>query len=357
MAKTYKNLFEQIYQFENLYKAYLKARKNKRYSHEVLEFAANLEENLIMLQNHLIYQTYSTGRYREFYVHDPKTRLVMALPFKDRVVHHAVCNIIEPIFEARFIYDSYACRPGKGTHAGADRVTKFLKSTQRQWPRVYCLKGDIKQYFPSVNHGALKQIIRKKIACSKTLWLLDEIIDSLADPADPNPRGIPIGNLTSQLFANVYLNELDYYVKQVLGAKYYVRYMDDFIILGGDKRQLWATLEEIKGFLDRHLSLQLNGKTSIFPIQQGIDFLGYRIWPTHRLLRKSSIKRMKRKLKALKRKYGEGKIGLDRVNASIQSWLGHCKHANSYNLRKAILNNFCLTKNEKEGVVFEKSLH
>lgn len=357
MAKTYKSLLEQIYQFENLYNAYLKARKDKRYNREVLEFTANLEENLIILQNQLIYRTYSTGRYREFYVHEPKTRLVMALPFKDRVVHHAICNIIEPIFEARFMYDSYACRPGKGTHAGADRVTEFLRSAQKQWPKVYCLKGDIKQYFPSVNHGALKRILRKKIACSGTLWLLDEIIDSLADPGDLNPRGIPIGNLTSQLFANVYLNELDYYVKQDLNARYYVRYMDDFIILGGDKKQLWAVLEEVKDFLDYHLALQLNGKTSIFPIQQGIDFLGYRIWPTHRLLRKSSIKRMKRKLKAFKRKYQEGKIGLDRINATIQSWLGHCEHANSHSLRKAVLNNFCLTKNEKEGVNFEKSLY
>lgn len=347
MARTCNNLFEQVYQFENLYKAYLKARKDKRYRHEVLEFSANLEENLLYIQNQLIYQTYHTGRYREFYVHDPKTRLVMALPFKDRVVHHALCNIIEPVFENSFIYDSYACRAGKGTHAGADRVTEFLRSAQRHWPKVYCLKGDIKQYFPSVNHDILKRILRKKIACPKTLWLLDEIIDSSANPGDLNPRGIPIGNLTSQLFANIYLNEFDHFIKEDLKARYYVRYMDDFIILNGNKKQLWAVLEEIKGFLEL-LDLQLNGKTGIFPIKQGIDFLGYRIWPTHRLLRKSSIKRMKRKLKAFKRRYQKGQISLEKINATIQSWLGHAKHADSYKLREKLLEGFVLTKNKEE---------
>ena len=348
MPKTYNNLFEQIYQFENLYSAYLKARKNKRYNCDVLEFTANLEENLIALQNQLIYQTYQTSRYHEFYVHDPKTRLVMALPFKDRVIHHALCNIIEPIFEARFISDSYACRVGKGTHAGADRVTEFLRSAQRHWPKVYCLKGDIKQYFPSINHGILKRIIRKKITCPKTLWLLDEIIDSSADPDALNPSGIPIGNLTSQLFANVYMNEFDHYIKEDLTARYYVRYMDDFIILNGDKKQLWAVLEEVQDFLESCLGLQLNGKTGIFPIKQGVDFLGYRIWPTHRLLRKSSIRRMKRKLKAFKIKFQNDQITLEKINAAIQSWLGHAKHADSYRIREKLLEGFILTKDKGE---------
>lgn len=349
MTKTYNHLYEQIYQFDNLYEAYLKARKNKRYGGEALEFTASLEENLITLQNELIYQSYQTGRYRKFYVYDPKLRLVAALPFRDRVIHHAICNIIEPIFDTTFISDSYACRRGKGTHAGADRVTEYLKSAQRLWPNVFCLKADVRQYFPSINHGVLKRILRKKIFCRKTLWLLDEIIDSSASPSDLNPSGIPIGNLTSQLFANVYLSELDHFVKEDLGARYYVRYMDDFIILNGNKRQLWAVLDEIKGFLSFYLNLELNGKTGIFPIKQGIDFLGYRIWPTHRLISKSSKKRMKRKMKAFRKKYKEGKVSLDRVNASIQSWLGHCKHADSYSLREAVLGDFFLTKSEKDS--------
>ncbi|ABO49761.1 RNA-directed DNA polymerase (Reverse transcriptase) [Desulforamulus reducens MI-1] len=340
MPKTYKNLFEQIYQFDNLYNAYLKARKGKRYIGEVLEFTANLEENLISIQNDLINQTYQTGRYREFYVYDPKLRLVAALPFRDRVMHHAVCNIIEPIFEKVFIYDSYACRVNKGTHAGANRVTSYLRKAQRHWPRVYCLKGDVKQYFPSINHGILKRILHRKISCPKTRWLLNEIIDSSASSDDLNPSGIPIGNLTSQLFANIYLNELDHFIKEDLCARYYVRYMDDFIILGDNKRQLWAVLDEIKGFLDFKLNLQLNGKTGVFPVNQGIDFLGYRIWATHRLIRKSSKKRMKRKLRSFKKRYAAGKIDKERINSSIQSWLGHCKHANTHNLRRRLLDNF-----------------
>jgi hypothetical protein len=275
-------------------------------------------------------------------VHDPKTRLVAALPFRDRVVHHAICNVIEPIFETRFIYDSYACRAGKGTHAGVKRVVDFLKCAQRLWPKVYCLKCDISKYFPSINHNILKQVIRNKISCSKTLWLLDEIIDSSIGSNEINPKGIPIGNLTSQLFANVYLNELDHYVKEDLRTMYYVRYMDDFIILGGSKKQLWAVLEVIRDFLEAFLDLQLNSKTAIFPITQGINFLGYRIWPTHRLLRKSSIRRIKRKLKAFKRKYQNGQIKLEKVNATIQSWIGHANHANSYRFKEKLFSNFAL---------------
>ncbi|MDI3548112.1 MAG: RNA-directed polymerase [Halanaerobiales bacterium] len=343
IAKTYTNLYPRIYDFQNLELAYMKARRAKRFQEEVLQFSFNLESNLIQIQNELIYKTFRTGRYRYFYVHDPKTRLVAALPFKDRVVQHALCNVIEPLFEERFIPDSYACRVGRGIHAGADRVMQFLRVTQHKWDRVYCLKADVSQYFPSINHAILKAIIRKRIACPDTLWLIDEIIDSGGDGGDCS-RGLPIGNLTSQLWANVYLDQLDHFVKEILREKYYVRYMDDFVILGGDKRHLWEVKQEIEGFLADKLDLQLNGKTGIWPISQGIDFLGYRIWPTHRLIRKSSIKRMKRKLKAFQRKYREGKIDLEKINATIQSWLGHVSHADSYNLRKKLLGCFVLTK-------------
>lgn len=349
MPKTFKNLYPSIYDFENLYFAYLKARRSKRYRSEVLEFTSNLEENLLQLQNELIWRTYRTGRYREFYVHDPKTRLVMALPFRDRVVHHALVAVIEPIFERRFIFDSYACRPGKGTHAGANRVTFFLKKLTRLHGRVYCLKADISKYFPSINHRILKELIRKKIVCPGTLWLIDEIIGSAADPSNPDPKGIPIGNLTSQLFANIYLHELDIFVKHTLKARYYVRYMDDFVLLSPNKDELWEYKREIQVFLADRLNLALNGKTSVFPISQGIDFLGYRIWPTHRLLRKNSIKRMKRKLKIFRKKYSEGRITMDRMNASIQSWLGHCKHANTYNLRQKLLGEFTLKRGDPDG--------
>lgn len=346
--KTYKNLYPRIYDFQNLYAAYLKARRGKRYQQEVLCFSANLEEELIALQNELIWKTYRTGPYRYFYVHDPKKRLVAALPFRDRVVHHALCNVIEPIFEKRFIADSFACRVGKGTHRGADRVTEFLRSAQRMWGMVFCLKGDVAQYFASVNHHILMGILARTIACRDTLWLMKEILASGAAPDDPDPVGIPIGNLTSQLWANVYLNELDQFVKHVLRARFYVRYMDDFILLAGDKPTLWGWRREIEGFLEANLRLRLNSKTDIFPISRGIDFLGYRIWPTHRLLRKASVKRMRRALKKFQKLYREGRIGFDRINATVQSWLGHAKHANTYSLRKKILGSVTFSRSQEE---------
>jgi len=342
----YGNLYPKVYDFDNLHAAYLKARRNKRYRQEVLVFSANLEENLIQIQNELIWKTYHTGRYREFRVYEPKERLVRALPFKDRVVQHALNNVIEPIFEKTFIYDSYACRSGKGTHAGADRVTEFLKSAQRHWPKVYCLKGDISKYFPSIDHGILMHLIERRIKCRDTLWLLREILASSPDAGGPRPKGVPVGNLTSQLFANIYLHELDCFVKHDLNCKYYVRYMDDFVILGPDKKQLHLLRGEIADFLDRFLALKLNGKTSVFPVSQGIDFLGYRIWPTHRLVRKGSIKRIKRKLKRFQIGYAQGKTDLEKVKRTLASWLGHVSHADSYNLRVKLLSEFKLTRGD-----------
>lgn len=247
-------------------------------------------------------------------------------------MHHALCNIIEPLFEKKFIYDSYGCRVDKGTHAGANRVLKFLRCANRNYGQVYCLKGDIEKFFPSINHNILKNIIRRTIRCKKTLWLIDEIINSV-----PGEKGMPIGNLTSQLFANVYLNELDHFIKKNLRIRFYVRYMDDFVILHNSKSQLHDWQGNISNFLEKKLDLKLNRKTSIFPISRGIDFLGYRTWPTHRLLRKRSIINMKRKLKELSILYSIDKIEFDRIRCIIASWVGHAKHANSYNIRKRVL--------------------
>lgn len=356
MAKTYNNLFPQIYDFEALYQAYLKARRCKRYRGEILRFRQRLEENLIQLQNELIWKTYRTGEYYTFYVYEPKARLVAALPFRDRVIHHALVSVIEPIWESRFIYDSYACRVGKGTHAGTNRTQTFLCRAQRRWGRVYCLKADVAKYFPSIDHATLKALLRKRIACQDTLWLCDEIIDSAKRLTNGHqPKGIPIGNLTSQLFANIYLHELDKFIKYDLRERFYVRYMDDFIILGADKAYLHYLRKQIAGFLAERLFLQLNGKTQVFPVKgRGVDFLGYRIWPTHRLLRVRSKKHMRRKLKKYTKLYGEGKIALDRINASIQSWLGHVKHCDSYRLRKKLLGELVLRKKvvTRKGSIF-----
>lgn len=350
MPKRYGQLFDRIVDFDNLYRAYLKARRNKRYRGEVLSFTAKLEENLIQIQNELIWGQYHTGRYRMFYVYEPKQRLVAALPFRDRVVQHAIVAVIEPLFERQFIGDSYACRVGKGMHAGADRVQQWLRECRHNWgDSVYCLKADVAQYFPSINHRLLKQILRRTIKDERVLVLLDEIIESTEDPCDLDPVGIPIGNLTSQLFANIYLNELDQFVKHRLKIRKYARYMDDFLMLSNSKEELWQWRREIESFLDAELHLRLNSKTSIFPaLVRGIDFLGYRIWPDYRLLRKSSVKRMRRKVKAFKRKYAAGEIDLEHINRCVQSWLGHAKHADSHRIRNKLLQALVLKREDAQ---------
>lgn len=331
--KTYKNLYPKICEFDNIHLAYLKARKLKRYKAEVLLFSANMEENLINIHNHLVWKSYRPSPYKYFTIYEPKERIIAALPFVDRVVHHALCNIIEPICERSMIHDSYACRRGQGVQAGVLRTTQLLRDTHRRWGRVYCLKADVKKFFPSIDHEVLKKIIRRRIACLDTLNMIETIIDSTGDD-----KGLPIGSLTSQLWANVYLNELDHYAKERLGIKYYVRYMDDFLILHDDKQELRRILAEITGFLADRLRLDLNGKTQIFPIgPRALDFLGYRIQSDYRLLRKSNVQRTKRKFHKYERSYSEGLIDLADVNSSIVSWIGHAMHADSYRLRLKIL--------------------
>ncbi|MDP3947768.1 MAG: reverse transcriptase/maturase family protein, partial [bacterium] len=277
-------------------------------------------------------------------------RAIKAAPFRDRVVHHALCNIIEPILDRGFVYDSYACRRGKGTHAAILRLEYFIKSlrsSQRERKcgaatpldsrearhltgQVYCLKCDISKYFDNVDHEILLGMLRRKIQDEDILWLLREIIAS-------NPKGIPIGNLTSQLFANVYLNELDHFVKRELREKCYIRYLDDFLILGLDKKRLHEDKERIKTFLRDRLKLAMHSKkTEIFPIDRGVDFLGYVVRDGRRFLRKSTIKRFIKKKRCHEAMVQNGK----RTEASLQnvraSWRGYASFADSYKLMEKL---------------------
>lgn len=345
MAKTYKNIYPGIYDFQNLHAAYLQARAGKRYRQEVLQFSARLEENLIQLQNELVWKTYKTGKYREFLVLEPKRRNVSALPFRDRVLQHAVVAIIGPIWENRFVYDSYACRPGKGTQAGANRAQEFLRKIKQEYGKVYALKADISKYFASIDHKTLKLLIRKRVACDSTLSLLDNVINST-----PGPTGIPLGNLTSQLFANIYLHELDEFVKYQLLEKYYVRYMDDFVIIHQDKSYLHDVRRKIECFLWQHLRLHTNAKTQVFPVGtvrgRALDFLGYRIWPRHRKLRKDSIRRINKRLRYLQALYANDIIDAGQLNASVMAWLGHARHAKSDGLRAKLLGSIVSTNGD-----------
>ncbi len=326
--------FEMIYSFENLLSAAYSCRKGKTTANASMQFFANLEENIIALQNELIWDEYTISPYHHFYVFEPKRRLISAPNFRDRVVHRAIINIIESKIDAMFINDSYACRKGKGTHSGASRAQQMIRKASKKG-RVYALKADIHHYFSSINHATLKLLVSRKVACEKTTLLLFRIIDE--SPTDQVGVGIPLGNLTSQLFANIYLNELDRFVKTKLKAKNYVRYMDDFVIIHNSKKQLHDWRQCIELFLAEELELKTNSKTQVFPISKSngraLDFLGYRIYQSHRLLRKSSVKRIKSKLKKFHKKYRDGTIEQKAITQAITSWVAHANHADTFHLR------------------------
>jgi len=327
-------MYEKVYNYQRLYEAYERARKAKRYRNEVLQFSYALEENLIKLQNELIWHTYKVGEYNSFIVHDPKIRQIVALPFKDRIIQHSLNAAVEPIFEKRMIYDSYACRVGKGTHAIARRISYFMGKPEN----YYYLKADIKAYFASINRDILRKLLEKRIIDPETMWLIDQILNS-------SPyAGLPLGNLMSQLFANVYLHELDHFVKNILGIKYYVRYMDDFLIFNKNKPHLEQILDKIRFFLNTKLGLSLNSKTRIGKSSEGCVFVGYRIWDNNKLIKKQSLKRMRRKEKA----WEKGKISDDRYIASIGSWMGHSRDTSSHvAVEKLLLKSFKYSLNNK----------
>lgn len=341
MAKTINNVFAQIASFEGLLAAWAKTARGRGRQRDVIAFRADLEPNLLEIQSALLHGTYRTGPYRRFHVYEPKRREISSLPLKDRVVQHALTAAIEPTFEARMIDQSFACRAGKGAHAGADTVQRYMRQVLRQHGAAHALKADIAKYFPSICHDALKRLIRRRVACRDTLRLIDDIIDSGCEPGALIPRGIPIGNLASQLFANVYLGELDQFVKSGLRERHYVRYMDDFAVIHHDKDHLHEVRRDVEAFLWSDLGLRTNSKTQVFPLSgkgsRALDFLGYRIRPTHRALRKDSINRMKKRMKRMAALYHQGRIGWGEIDPVIMSWIGHARHADTFNLRSRVL--------------------
>lgn len=339
--KSHNGMFPAIYDFESLYRGHLKARLGKRTRPSVQHFEQDLEANLIQLQNELIWGEYKTGKYHRFHVFEPKKREIASVPYRDRVVQHSLVAQLEPLWDRCFIDHSYACRTGRGMHRGADAAQRMLRKVLREHGQVYVLKADVSKYFASVDHGVLKAILRRKIRCNRTYELCAGIIDSGIHPKTLAPKGLPIGNLTSQLWANVYLHELDLYAKHQLKARHYVRYMDDFVIAHQDKAWLHDARRELEQFLWDSLRLTTNDKTQVFPVAtrhgRGLNFLGYHIWPTHRRLRKDSIRRIKRSLKRLQRQYAEGSVSLELVRQTVQSWVAHASHADTLGLRGSVL--------------------
>lgn len=361
------DVYDGICEYEELYKSHLEARKGKRYRDDVLVFTDKLEENLIEIQNELIWQTYKVGKYRQFYVKEPKLRLVMALQYRDRIVQWAIYRKLYPYYDKQFIEDSYACRRDKGSHKAADRLQYWLRQVSRKPGKWYYLKLDISKYFYRVDHLVLLDILSRRIKDLRLMRLLEEIINSedtrFGLPAGLSPEectedmwlsdvGMPIGNLTSQLFANLYLNELDQLCKHELKLHYYIRYMDDVIILLDDKRELARLKEIIEEFLNGVLHLDLNKKTAIRPCSLGVDFVGYHIWATHRKLKKQTARRMIRNVKRMCEEVTAGNMSKEEFERTAASYNGVLQHCNSYGLRRKlneIYNEYAYAKGGSEN--------
>lgn len=345
--KTYKNLYDNICYLSNLRIAFRKARKGKTKKWYVKEFEVDLENNLLQLKQELETLTYQPMPLKRFIVRDPKTRVIHASNFRDRVVHHALCNIIEPIFDRTFIFDSYANRKGKGTHAALKRFDCFKRKVSQNGRTVknakddnmivgYVLKADIRHYFDSVDHEVLVDIIKRKIADEKVIWLIQKILDNHNFKTEG--KGMPIGNLTSQFFANVYLNELDYFVKHILKAKYYLRYVDDFVLLHRSREILEDYKAQIAEFL-KIIKLELHPeKSRVVPLHGGIGLLGFRVFYYYRLPKMSNVRKFERKLDTLTEDCAEGKISKEKMKESVGGWLAYAKWASTYKyIQKAII--------------------
>ncbi len=364
--KTYHNLFQGLCSYENLQLAFQKARKRKTKKEYVIRFEKNLVNELYALQWELLAGIYRPGPLKAFTVRDPKTRKISASHFRDRVVHHAICNVIEPIFEPRFIYDTFANRKGKGTSGTLKRADHFI----RKVGNGYALKADIRHYFDTVDHEVLLSILGRRIKDQQLMELVRVILTNhtskprrlvhldnqgasesesplLYDNITPEKtenhitllqkKGMPLGNLTSQFFANIYLAELDHYVKHELRVRYYLRYVDDFIIFSKDKKQLQAWEDEIATYLHNRLKLQLHpDKTKIMPIKAGVQLVGFRVFRHHKLLKKSNLRRLHARLARYKEMVQAGELSREAIQTRMAGWEGYARMGNTYGLRAQI---------------------
>lgn len=339
MARTAKNLWEHIATFSNLAAAFKLVRQGKRFDSDTLAFYASLEENLFALEEQLRQRAWLPKPFRQFWITSPKMRLIQAPAFEDRVVHQAVMLHAAPVLERRFIADTYASIAGRGTHAASKRLRSFMRSASRRWERPYVIKADIKSFFPSLPHALLLHRLERLFADADLLWFFDTLISR----SGYDGRGLPVGALTSQWLANLYLDSLDHHAKDDLGIKYYVRYMDDFVVVGESKTWCRETLSRLQAHVEG-LQLALNPKTGLFPISQGVDFVGYRHWTSHVRPRKRTLKVARKSFKTMRRLYHEGKIDLEYIRPRVASFAGYMKHCDGHRSTMAILDSFVLKK-------------
>jgi hypothetical protein len=357
--------YAQVYDWDNLWLAWMKAARGKRGRPAAAAFEYRLADNILALEEELRQQTYVPGPYSSFYIHEPKRRLISAAPFRDRVVHHALCNVIEPLFERSFISDSYANRVGKGTHRALDRCQGLARRFK------YALQCDVVQFFPSIDHALLRETLARKLHDPGLLWLADQVINSGAgvlageydmqyfaedDPSTGSgqgllaalrPRGLPIGNLTSQFWANCYLNPFDHFVKRQLRCCKqrggYLRYVDDFVLFGDSRAQLWEWKQAIVTRLARLRLTIHEERAQVYPVSEGLPFLGFVVYPQRRRLKRRKGVAFGRRLRWLARQYGQGRAPLERVHASARGWANHARYGNTVGLRTALLGSVRLT--------------
>lgn len=331
------NLQEQLYDWENLRLAYCNASRGKRGRGAAAAFEFDLADQLLQIETDLREQTYQPGDYHSFYIHEPKKRLISAAPFRDRVVHHALCNIITPYFERLFIANSFANRTGKGTHRALDACQQYAK----RYP--YVLQCDVVQFFPSIDHAILRETLLGMLPEDTVLWLIDRILasgqgclsaeyDQVYFPGDDlfaanRPRGLPIGNLTSQWWANCTLNPFDHFVRRELGCTTYLRYVDDFLLFSNDKKELMNWRDAITKRLERVRLTLHKGSAHPYPVTNGVPFLGFIVFPDHRRLKPRKGYAFRRKIRHLIKTSGTGS-----VRASLQGWINHARYGDTHHL-------------------------
>lgn len=348
MPHTIRNQYDKHLTFEALLEAHNRASKTKRNSKEVLIFEIDLETNLINLYRKLKNGTYKMGKYRQFTIYEPKKRIIQSLPYVDRIVHQwYVYEFIKPYYVPRFIADTYACIDNRGTHKAVDKAQQYMRKMKRKYDSYYILKCDIKGYFYNIDRDILYQILAHSIGDEKILNLTKNLIyDGI------NEKGLPIGNYTSQYFANIYLNELDHYIKEELKVKYYLRYMDDFVLFVKDKEEAKENYLKIKEYVETKRKLELNDKSRYFPNKMGLDFCGFRIYESHRLLRKRAKQTIKKNIKKWNKFYEHDILDLKTTLLQWNSWIAHSNHANSYHFQKKMYDSILF----KEELPFKEEI-
>lgn len=333
------SLYERIYDTENMEESYKRTQiAERKYRKEAIYFSMSKERKLRGLRKELKDKTYRSGSYIEFYVYEPKKRLVHAPHIRDKIVQFSIHTVLQGVYRPVFIKDSYACLEDKGTHEAVHRIQHYMRLAQWKYEEPYIVKIDVRKFFYSINRDILKTIYRKKIPESEQDFL--RILDMIVDSSPEGEKGLPLGNVTSQDFANIYLNEVDQFCKRYLGLKWYVRYMDDICIIVKDRETARNVLAKIRAYVKDHLDLELNEKTHIYALAQGINTLGFRIHTTHLEVRNSSKAAMKRRIKKIDEKVQSGRLTKKQAQQAVNAWLGHARHSNSYNLAKKIFEKY-----------------